>query len=152
MIALNIHGTPAPKGSARAINRGGRAVLVPSSSNVNRNKQRAWVERVKAAARRLDPIAGPVWVSLSFRLARPSGHYGRRGVLPSAPLWPSVKPDIDKLARCTLDALTGLAYEDDARIVSLSIGKSYAEPGDEGCAVKVGAWVVELGEVSEVAA
>jgi Holliday junction resolvase RusA-like endonuclease len=139
VITLDILGAPAPKGSARAMNIGGRARLIASSSGANARKQSAWVNAIKRAAT-CTPIAGPVWVSLTFRLARPKGHYGKRGLLNSAPLHPTVHPDIDKLARCTLDALTGIAFDDDARIVELIVSKTYAVPGREGAAIRVGAW------------
>ena len=37
-------------------------------------------------------------------------------------------PDIDKLARCALDALTGIVFRDDAQIVDLHATKRYGEP------------------------
>jgi Holliday junction resolvase RusA-like endonuclease len=40
---------------------------------------------------------------------------------------PCVRPDADKLGRALLDALTGMAYDDDGQVVALSIRKIYAE-------------------------
>lgn len=145
MITLDVLGCPAPKGSARAMNIGGRARLIASSSGANAKAQKAWAKAIVAAVAASESLAiiGPVWVSITFRMARPKGHYGKRGLLNSAPLYPAVYPDADKLARCTLDVLTGLTYEDDSRIVSLYVGKQYAVPGREGAAIKVGAWMAE---------
>lgn len=42
---------------------------------------------------------------------------------------PEVKPDLDNLAKAILDALNGLAYEDDASVTDLIIRKHYAEIG-----------------------
>lgn len=44
---------------------------------------------------------------------------------------PTVKPDLDKLARSVLDALTGVAYEDDSQVCKLTLEKVYTwgEPG-----------------------
>jgi len=39
----------------------------------------------------------------------------------------TVKPDIDKLCRTVLDALTGVAYRDDSQVVSIVASKVYAE-------------------------
>jgi Holliday junction resolvase RusA-like endonuclease len=144
MITLDILGSPAPKGSARAMNIGGRARLIASSSGANQRNQRRWAKAIATAAQGAAVIAGPVCVSVTFRLARPKGHYGKRGLLNSAPLHPTVKPDIDKLVRCTLDALTGLAFEDDSRIVSLYVGKTYAVPGREGAKITVCAWPMSM--------
>lgn len=38
---------------------------------------------------------------------------------------PTKKPDIDNIAKVILDALNGIAYDDDAQIVALSIYKFY---------------------------
>jgi Holliday junction resolvase RusA-like endonuclease len=139
VIAFDVLGTPAPKGSARAMLIGGRARLIASSSSANAKRQRSWSESVRSAAT-LDVLAGAVWVSITFRLARPRGHYGKRGLRQNAPLWPVVYPDIDKLVRCTLDALTGMAFKDDSQVVSLYVGKTYAVPGREGARIMVGEW------------
>ncbi|HZJ30733.1 MAG TPA: RusA family crossover junction endodeoxyribonuclease [Vicinamibacterales bacterium] len=56
---------------------------------------------------------------------------------PSAPALPRGKPDIDKLARSTLDALSGIVFDDDARVASLELRKVYAAPGDEGATITV---------------
>lgn len=39
---------------------------------------------------------------------------------------PCVRPDVDKLVRALLDALTGIAYHDDGQVVALSVRKTYA--------------------------
>ncbi len=142
MILLHVNGTPAPKGSARAIRQGAFARLVPSSSDANRKAQAAWVRAVRSsAAPNLVPLVGPVECALTFRLARPDAHYGTgrnaNTLKASAPACPIVKPDIDKLVRCTLDALTGMAFEDDSRIVWLTVRKCYATRGQEGAEVRV---------------
>lgn len=133
-ISFDVVGTPAPKGSSRAIMRGGRPIVVQGSSNVTLKKQQTWASCVSAAAafemQREQPIAkAPLQVDVTFILVRPAAHYGRKGLLPSAPAFPAVKPDIDKLARQTLDAMTGIVFDDDSRIVSLTAHKVYAAPG-----------------------
>lgn len=42
-------------------------------------------------------------------------------------LLPLVKPDVDNVAKAILDALNGVAYEDDAQVVMLTISKTYME-------------------------
>ncbi len=80
-------------------------------------------------------------VSITFRLTRPGGHWGKGKkagkLVPSAPKYPSGKPDIDKLARSTLDSLTGIVFDDDSRIVTLVLEKTYATPGNEGAIVSI---------------
>jgi Holliday junction resolvase RusA-like endonuclease len=145
MIVIDVLGTPAPKGSNRAMMRGGFAVMVPGSSNVGQMRMKSWERAVRDAA--LDACATtmrdrPVAVAIVFRMARPQGHWKKSGDLRgSAPKRPSVKPDVDKLARATLDALTGVAFDDDSRIVELALHKTYAEPGREGARIVVKEWM-----------
>lgn len=147
MIIIDVLGTPAPKGSARAFYKAGmkRAVVVKDNSE----KQKSWDGAVRAAAleaigERVDPvyIERALVVVIEFKLARPSGHWHptKGGLKPSAPAAPRGKPDIDKLARTTLDALTGIAFDDDGRIVDLVTRKRYAEPGREGARITVEEW------------
>jgi Holliday junction resolvase RusA-like endonuclease len=140
-----VHGTPAPKGSGRAMLIGGRARLIASSSGANDKAQRQWVKAVQTATQDAAVICGSVWVSVAFRLARPAHHYGTgknaAKLKQSAPRWPVVYPDIDKLVRCTLDALSGVLFTDDSCVVSLYVGKQYAQGSeDEGATIRCGAW------------
>ena len=138
MIRLDVLGIPAPKGSGRAMLIGGRARYIASSSGANAKKQAAWVKAIQDAARGREPLRGPVAVMVEFRLPRPKGHYTKRGELrEKAPLHPAVHPDIDKLARCALDALTGLAFADDSRVIELRASKQYAVPGRAGATITV---------------
>jgi len=69
------------------------------------------------------PDLGPVFVEIVFYLPRPKS-------MPKGRIRPTIMPDLDKLARSTLDALTGIAYKDDAQVVNLVLSKYYP-PGDE---------------------
>ena len=75
--------------------------------------------------------AGPIAVAIMFYLPRPRYHYGtgkRAGELKAkAPLFVDKKPDLDKLVRATLDALTTAGViRDDAQVASLRSLKSYS--------------------------
>lgn len=153
-IGFDVLGSPAPKGSSRAILVRGRAMLVPSSSDTNKRNRASWDVNVRDAARlavgwhRPGPVfvGVPVAVTVTFRLSRPAGHWSRKGgVKPSSPVYPASKPDLDKLVRSTLDSLTGIVFDDDSRIVLTNARKIYAKPGEEGARLDVEA----LGEVQE---
>lgn len=150
MISIDVSGTPAPKGSMRAMLVGGRPMAIPGGSSKNQRELNAWTRDVKrdvtaAIGERSGPMftGVPLEVVLLFKLSRPLGQFGKKGVKASAPQHPAVKPDIDKLARATLDALTGLLFDDDARIVVLSVVKQYApinslaETGHTGCVITI---------------
>ena len=108
-----------------------RVVVVDSNKQV-----KPWSSQVADAALRAlntQPMwRGPVAVSLTFFFTRPKGHYGTgrnaHTLRDSAPGAIVTKPDIDKLARCVLDALTGVAFHDDAQVTVLNLHKLYGEP------------------------
>lgn len=124
-ITFTVRGmAPQPQGSKRHV---GGGVMIESCRGV-----KPWRILVAeaAAASGASLLRGPVSMSAVFLFARPKGHYGKRGLKPSAPRWHSVKPDLSKLQRSTEDALSGILFEDDARITSANISKRYCV-GDE---------------------
>jgi Holliday junction resolvase RusA-like endonuclease len=143
-ITIEVLGTPAPKGSGRAMLIAGRARHIASGSTVNQARLRAWDTAVReAAAASVGAVTAPPFVGeplrlyIVFRLARPSGHWGKRGLRPGAPAYPCTKPDLSKLVRSTEDTLTGIVYDDDSRIVAVAVEKVYADPGHEGATIVV---------------
>lgn len=44
-------------------------------------------------------------------------------------IYPTTKPDCDNIIKVVLDALNGLAYDDDKQVVSVSCEKYYGETG-----------------------
>lgn len=120
---VRVPGIPAPQGSKRHV---GNGRMIESSKHVG-----PWRERVALAAYSAcpQPILGALRVSLLFTMPRPKSHYrtGRNSHLlrEAAPDYPTGKPDVDKLARAILDALTGVWWDDDSRVVSLGAVKVY---------------------------
>lgn len=146
MICIEVLGTPAPKGSMRAVIRksDGRPVLVPSGSRRNARDLYAWAKAIRArVAEQLGTIGEPMFhdqalaVHLLFRLQRPKSHYGARGLLPSAPRHHTQTPDVDKLMRSTLDALTGELLDDDSRVAVVQADKQWCDPGRAGVVITV---------------
>lgn len=141
-VTFCVYGTPAPQGSKRGfVNRSGGVSMVESSAKV-----KPWRQDVKHAALDFlaagDPITGPVRVDITFLLARPKGHYrtGKNSALlrDSAPEFPAVKPDVDKLLRSTLDALGEAGvWKDDAQVVGANVWKLYADPKVPGAYVVI---------------
>ena len=139
-VTIRVIGEPAPKGSGRAMVRGGRPVFVASGSNVNRMKLAQWNSAVARAciAAKVPKIAdGPVEVKIDFHMRRPLTHYTSRGKLKAnAPTHSMTKPDVDKLARSTLDALTDIGvWTDDSQVAYLVASKLYVPEGVETGAV-----------------
>lgn len=119
-MKVTVYGDPGTQGSHK-IGRGGK-IIHDSAKTI------PWREAVKTAvmlkypigARGTDPILhrGPVGAIVAFSLGRP------KKAKPHD--WPATRPDIDKLIRSTLDALTEMGvFEDDGRVVSLGVLKQY---------------------------
>lgn len=73
----------------------------------------------------LAPFPGPVAIHLDFVMPRPLSTPKR------LPTPPAVKrPDVDKLARAVLDAVTGIAICDDSQAVKLTATKRIAETSE----------------------
>jgi Holliday junction resolvase RusA-like endonuclease len=134
VITIEVRGLPAPQGSKRHV---GRGIMVESSRAVG-----PWREAVRAETQRVmqrlpmfpSLLDGPVALEITFRLPRPKGHYGTgrnaAQLKPSAPNFPSGRPDLDKLLRALLDGLTaGGAWADDSQVVNLAAWKLYGPPG-----------------------
>jgi len=131
LLSFFVPGDPAPQGSKRYL---GPGKVVESSKRVA--SWRADIRSVAEAAmtpRHEALWAVPVAVELDFYLSRPKAHFGTgrnaQKIKESAPNWPG-RPDVDKLARAVLDALTGLVIADDSTVVELRASKSYGRrPG-----------------------
>ena len=128
-VAFTVHGVPQPAGSKRAFvtPKTGRIVVVDDAKG-----SRPWKNRVAAAAAEAmdgPPLSGPVELLLTFSVTRPRGHYGvgRNSdiVKPSAPVFPTVRPDITKLVRAAEDAMTGIVWKDDAQVIAQHADKRY---------------------------
>lgn len=151
-LIFEVVGHPEPAGSKTNMPRRRFPFMVHSMKElisayplVDANpKSKHWKEVVASAARgamlkeRLAPIEGPVFLRLVFRRARPISHLKQNGELSlegTRQPFPMTKPDVLKLARAVEDAMTGIVYTDDARIVSEQLGKEWGEP--EGVIVTV---------------
>jgi Holliday junction resolvase RusA-like endonuclease len=134
-IKFVVFGRCQAKGSKRVM-AVRRSTGQPGYNVVDSNRNAApWAARIAAkAAETYDGplLRGPVYVRLRFYFARPRSHFGTgrnaRQLKPSAPLRMCVMPDVDKLARCALDPLTGIVFVDDAQVVALNAGKLFGEP------------------------
>lgn len=136
-LRFEVYGKPAPAGSKRGfpIRRKNGQLGVAMSDDSRRAKP--WQAAIAAeAATAMDgrPLFnGALSVGLRFTVARPKAHIrtGRNAGLVklSAPAHPIVKPDLGKLERCVLDAMSGIVYRDDAQVCAFhELRKCYGEP------------------------
>lgn len=124
VVTIDVDGDPQPQGSKKAFvvkGPGGkpRAVIVDDNKTVLKTWRGLVTGAARLAAQSFDADA-PLRLDVVYRLRRPKT--ARR-------IWPTVRPDLDKLARSVGDALTDAAtYRDDAQICVSHQKKRYALP------------------------
>lgn len=138
---VTVYGHPEPGGSKKGyVNRKTGGVII-TDANAKVKSWREEVARVALEACGGEPLLldGALYLAVHFYLTRPKGHYGTGRnahiLKESAPLYPTVKPDATKLLRAVEDALSGVAYTDDSRIVLQTAAKHYGQP--ERCEISV---------------
>jgi Holliday junction resolvase RusA-like endonuclease len=123
IVVFRVRGIPIPQGSARPFIAGGRARIATKSPALM-----AWRHAIATAAAgamgERPVLTGPVRLSATFSLPRPPS-------IPRKRIYPTTKPDLDKLVRALLDGLTGVVLVDDKLVVSFgNVDKAYGDvPG-----------------------
>ena len=120
-ISFLVHGLPVPQGSTRAWLINGKPVITSTAKGLG-----TWRRLVADVAQRFapdEPWEGPVGIDLHFGLPKPKSAPKRRRV------WPDKRPDLDKLTRAVLDALTYVVFADDSQVVEIRATKDYGAPG-----------------------
>lgn len=119
-ITFSVHGPASTKGSTRIVPhpKTGKSITVADTKSLPAWTQAvAWSAKAAGVKKLLKPRAVAVRVWLLF--ARPTSvRVSERPLM-------TVKPDLDKCLRATLDALTGIAYEDDSQVVETTVRKRY---------------------------
>lgn len=133
-----VPGHPAPGGSKKFVGFSkatGRAILVDAAGQ--RNKDWRTTVQVFAQQAGVQPLDGPIALTVRFCMPRPKSHYGtgRKAshLKAAAPSFHTTKPDTTKLLRSTEDALAGIAWKDDAQVCVQTATKRYD--------TKPGAWI-----------
>lgn len=111
MITFRLDGVPVPQGSMRVFN--GNIVHSQGAALAT------WRSAVAIAAKQAGckPEAGAIRLDILFGMPKPKTV--KRN-------YPSVAPDLDKLIRAVLDALTAIAYIDDGQVIEINSSKIYA--------------------------
>ena len=128
ILQFQVFGVAQSKGNHKAYQ--GRGMHFPIITESNRSVA-SWQQLVAEAAshamqqrpieqRRL--LTAGVRVSLAFYLPRPKKWHKRGVFVPHC-----TRPDVDRLTRAVLDALTHVAFQDDKQVTELVAGKYYAD-------------------------
>jgi crossover junction endodeoxyribonuclease RusA len=135
-VRFYVIGKPRPQGSMRTLIplRGSKPVTLPADQNIYMYRG-----SIQQAFRETYPghtlMRGPIYMDVTFTFRRPDSHYksqtktrGHREELrPEAPDYMAKTPDLDKLMRAVCDALTGVAYHDDAQVPDVNVSKVWGE-------------------------
>lgn len=138
-MKLIVYGEARPQGSKEARIVRGRAIMTDGFGDKPR-RLREWRSAIAASARAWlslngspAPIDGPVRLTATFYVARPKS-------APKRVLVPATRPDLDKCVRAIGDALSKIAYTDDARIVDLIARKRFAVDSPPRVEIEVVPW------------
>jgi len=126
-IRFHLEGQPIPQGSLT----GGKGRGLHYS---NRSELLAYRKRIRIAATEgwgAEPSTLPISVIAIFAMRRPLRHYSGLNWRLS-PKYADVRyqtniPDIDKLLRAVLDAMTGVVYRDDAQVAKIEGRKIFSD-------------------------
>lgn len=144
MPEIELTGYVVPKPRPRVVSQGGRtrSYTPRMAAEAEHRIRETWL------AAGWGTQDGPLYVEVRVLVGRPIGHYrtsrGERlaELLPSAPRWPAVRPDLDNYAKTALDALRGVAYQDDGQIVRAYLAKMYAR-GEQAPGWRIGVFPLE---------
>lgn len=118
VILYSILGKVASEGRGRAVKNGNSTrVVTPSATRIGRQEHiKAFVDRAMDGWK---PWIGPVNISIIVYRRKPKDW------------WPGKhckgKPDLDNVAKLTMDALSGYAYPDDTYVSSLVVRREWDE-------------------------
>jgi len=118
-VKFDVSSRPVPQGSMRAFVVNNKPILTSTSKGL-----KDWRRLVMSEAQRhiSEHFDGPVAITLHFRLPKPKSAPKKRRTLPDK------RPDLDKLVRAVLDALTHVIMIDDSQVVALTATKDYGSP------------------------
>ena len=129
-IDLLVEGTPIPQGSFRHV---GNGRIISANPKLNTWRDTIATQIAQQTHHRL--IDAPIRLQLVFTLPRPkSVSIGRRAV-------PTTKPDLDKLVRAVMDAISLERYcqilKDDSLVTDLHAAKRYADHTNPGVTIMI---------------
>jgi len=129
-LQVTVEGSPVPQGSFRHV---GNGRIISANPKLNNWRQAIADQVSQQTAVRL--IEGSVRVELVFTLPRP------KSVSKARRPRPTTKPDLDKLVRATLDAISLPRYvqllTDDSIVTDLHAAKRYADHTPPGVRITI---------------
>jgi Holliday junction resolvase RusA-like endonuclease len=126
VLVIRVPGKPQAWERAGQLRRRGKPTIHYTPSSTRNYKTAIALVAARAMAGR-EPSKLPIYLGCTFCLEIPRSWSKREkaAALTEARL-PTSRPDLDNFAKGVKDALTGIAYADDAQVVILQLRKVYA--------------------------
>lgn len=125
MLRATIYGLPQPQGSMKAFTPPGHRFPVVTADN---EKLKPWRQEVAQTALAEMKRTGATMIKRPCGVMLQVAFFFDRPKSTKDGAAKTTKPDLDKLVRGLLDALTGIAFEDDAQVLQCFSTKSYSSP------------------------
>lgn len=123
-VKFTVPGKPTGKGRPRFNRKTGRTYTPKGTADYERVVKKAYLSASSGVC-----LNGPIRAKITACYSIPMSWSNKKMEAALAGhILPTVKPDLDNVAKAVLDALNGIAYDDDSAVVQLIICKSYAYP------------------------
>ena len=126
MVMYTVYGEAIGKQRPRFVRRGNHvSTYTPEKTKTYEDEIRYMARAAMGAS---PPLETPVTVAIYIRVEIPKSFskQKRKDALEGI-LKPTKKPDIDNIAKCFLDGMNGIVYQDDKQVINLHVTKVYAE-------------------------
>ena len=128
MIEFTVLGDPQGKARPRVSTKNGKARAYTPKKTADYEKLIRTSYALEAGERKPYSADVPLCLHLFVECPIPkSTPKKKREQMLSGAIRPTKKPDADNVAKVVMDALNGVAYEDDKQIVFLTVQKRYAD-------------------------
>ena len=124
---FEVPGTPRGKQRPRVVRQNGRTISFTPDQTVQYENLVRWCYKTAENSKRFpDDMPLKVIINAYYDIPK-SASKKKRAQMLDGELRPTKKPDADNIAKIICDALNGIAYRDDAQVVTCIINKRYSE-------------------------
>jgi Holliday junction resolvase RusA-like endonuclease len=124
---FEVPGTPRGKQRPRVVRQNGRTISFTPDQTVQYENLVRWCYKTTENSKRFpDDMPLKVIINAYYEIPK-SASKKKRAQMLDGELRPTKKPDADNIAKIICDALNGIAYRDDAQVVTCIIQKWYSE-------------------------
>jgi len=124
---FEVPGTPRGKQRPRVVRQNGRTISFTPDQTVQYENLVRWCYKTAENSKRFpDDMPLKVIINAYYEIPK-SVSKKKRAQMITGEIRPTKKPDADNIAKIICDALNGIAYRDDAQVVTCIINKRYSE-------------------------